>query len=866
MSVRIFRIVVAMVLCASAKTMRAETSPARVAVYAERGLENETALVAASLSKLENISLIERADLDRLLKEQAFAAAGLTGEAGAVKLGQLLNADAVLWMGDGASAKDITLRVIAVRTGLVLGLETTPRENAPEAALALTGRALPKLSVLPESTWLVTLTAGEDVKHFGSPERELERILALRLAHEPGVFVLERRRLETLVEGEKFAAGPAQSLLGGSCQLEIRVRRDTANPALLAASVVATFRDGSRKSVVASGSTLAELVEPLVQGVLGLFQITPSERRWNAADDQAFFRAKLARLLRGGSAMGSDHFLVGEVAATLAALGASDPGVRQYLNFRPILEAGAKSWDVSGIRDFVLEDPSRVLALAPVVAACLEADISRWTERRKTGVKGYDDWLIREVMSGVIGIFVAADEWGLEDSAEIRRLRSACAAHFAESANEKRLLNHDAGMARLGLLGSRWWKEDFGAFLDTVETTLNEVNRAPGRTPHGVALTQISVEFDRFQPLIPRHLQASASAVFAGRMNEWMVSDNPLLQTLAVRWVSILNPLSLAGEKRDDILVRSLELAVPALANGRFSFGWAKETLAQVGPDGCQRYQETLHRAGLALLASATQSRDLMIFSDPASAEQAAELRAALAAASANFRSPILPELMARLDRDFPVSETGNSQVARFQHVSIPKDSEETIESVSTLSKEELVVTLHGDAWRCVLWNPILQTFQSLGGPPSLPERDDRNLSAPLVAGRNLFFIANITTADGRRFICQYDGASKRWIWHTLAAWKSDTSSTAVLQDRLYIPATYEVPEKKTGLIEVATAGVRFIPLTKDWERGIRRVLADSAKSRILLLNPPKRGISKIMALDPATGAWESDVSPGQTH
>ena len=85
--------------------------PVSVGLVVDRSFEFHrsplAALLEAKLSQREDIRLLERAEIDKILQEQQFSAAGLVRREAVIKVGQLLRADALVLLSaeDGEGAK-----------------------------------------------------------------------------------------------------------------------------------------------------------------------------------------------------------------------------------------------------------------------------------------------------------------------------------------------------------------------------------------------------------------------------------------------------------------------------------------------------------------------------------------------------------------------------------------------------------------------------------------------------------------------------------------------------------------------------------------------------------------------------------------
>lgn len=163
-------------------------------------------LLAADLSGEPGVSLVERADLDLIVREQGLMAESKSPDL--VRLGSLIGAQGVVFLSrDGT---DVVVQLVAVQPGVIIGSYNYPlREKDLEWHLLLAlwiVRELPRLSVAQGDAIAVSVAGIRS--SFTDPaslsmERDLKRLLLSRLAAEPRVFVLDRERMRVLAQ-EKF--------------------------------------------------------------------------------------------------------------------------------------------------------------------------------------------------------------------------------------------------------------------------------------------------------------------------------------------------------------------------------------------------------------------------------------------------------------------------------------------------------------------------------------------------------------------------------------------------------------------------------------------------------------------------------------
>ena len=196
----------------------------RLAVLAEDATaesRNMADLIQAELSNCADVEMVERAEIERVLREQELTAAGLTDAATRVQLGQILKAKGLVFVGPHS------VRVVETSDGFLAGSLARPQQDTlarASAALSMdVVQLLPKLTRNPELHTCVTIlrfttamlgTAGA---HEDEPRLDalmLDRLTAA-LCAEPDVLVMERRRTGDLKD-EASLAGERLRLKSGA--------------------------------------------------------------------------------------------------------------------------------------------------------------------------------------------------------------------------------------------------------------------------------------------------------------------------------------------------------------------------------------------------------------------------------------------------------------------------------------------------------------------------------------------------------------------------------------------------------------------------------------------------------------------------
>ena len=287
-------------LLALSSCLASEPAPVRLALVSEAP-EAAPALdlLTVSLTKQSAVALLERAEVDRVYREQALAA----GEGDYVKLGQVLGADGLLVLSPAkeGEAAELSLRLVAVRPGVIVSSVRSPWpvEDGAQWAEGMARRFaawVPKLAVrageaVPLS--LVNLHSALQSANGRETEQRLSVLAVERLSREPELFVLERQRMD-LLSAEKELKGVEKSAFwDGSYVLEGVLDRDGYSPATITLNArLVPPKGGAPLDIELRGSrtNLAGVVEELAQKVIAALKLRPSIAAWKPADEaQRYF-------------------------------------------------------------------------------------------------------------------------------------------------------------------------------------------------------------------------------------------------------------------------------------------------------------------------------------------------------------------------------------------------------------------------------------------------------------------------------------------------------------------------------------------------------------------------------------------------
>ena len=205
----------------------ATAKPVRVALLTEEpSAAAALDLLTAELSKKDSLQLLERAEMERVYREQALAA----GNKDYLKLGQVLGADGLLLfrpLKEGTN-QYLQARLIAVKPGAIVAAVRSawPVPDQVEWTKWLARYfepSLPKLAVPAKDAVPLSVVNFRSALQ-SSDAQELERQFTLltleRLSRQREVFVLERQRMELLTEEKELRGIPEDAFWNGSYLLE----------------------------------------------------------------------------------------------------------------------------------------------------------------------------------------------------------------------------------------------------------------------------------------------------------------------------------------------------------------------------------------------------------------------------------------------------------------------------------------------------------------------------------------------------------------------------------------------------------------------------------------------------------------------
>jgi len=261
----------------------------RLAIVGPPELDPEIALLTVALSRIPDIMLLERSDIDAVLKEQSLTVKGLT-LAGSVRLGTLLKADGILLLEKGP--QDLGSRLVAVESGAVMGFDSIPYPiedlegwanlEVQRVSPLMAKLKIPRSEIVPLSLMRITaLLNGLEIQALA---KNLDFLLAARLSANPFLVVLERARLEDAA-AEKGFGTDSQPFWSSGWILEGSVSPSSSGYALEISLQPPSGPVAYNKVEAADLNTLVELVNKAV-----LKTVEQKEVPWNLKEEsQRFF-------------------------------------------------------------------------------------------------------------------------------------------------------------------------------------------------------------------------------------------------------------------------------------------------------------------------------------------------------------------------------------------------------------------------------------------------------------------------------------------------------------------------------------------------------------------------------------------------
>ncbi len=295
---------------AQAASAVASSAPIRVAIISEQPAALPAAdLLTVKLSGQNSLQLLERAEIDKVYREQALSAANRDY----VKLGQVLGANGVVLLSpltDGTN-QFLQARLVAVGPGVIIGSLRFPwpLRDAAQWADWVAQRfepLLPKLTVLARDAIpisIVNLRAAARSREGEELERQLTPLAIERLSREREFFVLERQRMELLTSEKDLRGASETAFWNGSHLLDGVLDRDGYSKDTVTLNARLTPAQGGAPVLIdVSGSrtNLSEVLDRLVQKIRESLRLGSPGTPWNAAEEAAAYEREAQWAMRWG--------------------------------------------------------------------------------------------------------------------------------------------------------------------------------------------------------------------------------------------------------------------------------------------------------------------------------------------------------------------------------------------------------------------------------------------------------------------------------------------------------------------------------------------------------------------------------------
>jgi len=184
------------------------SKPTKVAVVSPASLEDLNSLLTAELTGMENVEVLERAQIKKLVREQQLQELKEANAADYLGMGNILGADVLILLRERElekGKKSVEARIVNASTGVVADVVNgTPKDKPGKAAKRLAGRiarAAPRLELHPGEAVLVSiprLTASVGTPLAAKLEQRLPMVLQQALSQHPRFVFLEREEMQQL--------------------------------------------------------------------------------------------------------------------------------------------------------------------------------------------------------------------------------------------------------------------------------------------------------------------------------------------------------------------------------------------------------------------------------------------------------------------------------------------------------------------------------------------------------------------------------------------------------------------------------------------------------------------------------------------
>jgi hypothetical protein len=254
------------------------SAPTRLAIIAENpSTAAVNDVLTTEFSKQADLQLLERAEVDRVYRQQGMSA----GNNDHLKLGRIFGADGVLALALASDKEQqfLELRLIAVKPGVALAGErfAWPVTNLVQWSAGVAtylSPLLPKLTVLAKDAVplsIVSFRSSIPTDEARDLEKQLTFLAIHRLMQEKELFVLERRNMQSLTRENEFNGLDDTAFWNGSYLLDATIDRDGYSPETMTVSArLIPPKGGATTQIELSGSrtNLVGIVNQLTEKIL----------------------------------------------------------------------------------------------------------------------------------------------------------------------------------------------------------------------------------------------------------------------------------------------------------------------------------------------------------------------------------------------------------------------------------------------------------------------------------------------------------------------------------------------------------------------------------------------------------------------
>ncbi len=273
--------------------------PAKIAIIGDtEKYQNEIDLLTVELSQDENVHLVERSDIDYILKEHGIALSKVSEQS--LKIGQLIGADGLIIVKEISidGKKFLSSRLISVNSAVIVDASVFPLETKNESANWAESikwkftNSFSKLDVSKSDKISISLlNIRAPLSNLLKEEKEFNTLLSHNLMMEKRIFVTERWNMgqvsfEKEVENSSSDYVTGKSLIEGSIETidekNIKITLE-----------IKKEGEGEKRTVVLTGAKkdLAKLAKTAVDNILTEMNLERDTLSWNKdAESEAYFR------------------------------------------------------------------------------------------------------------------------------------------------------------------------------------------------------------------------------------------------------------------------------------------------------------------------------------------------------------------------------------------------------------------------------------------------------------------------------------------------------------------------------------------------------------------------------------------------